>query len=127
MDVMLNSRSTFRNNDIGQRGCISMPLLRKANPYILYKFFPPETEETLNAPAVAALKLEQMGLVTKINKWVMTSDRFLLEKVERPRDEARKTAKEYGVIGVWRYYEKGIANAQKSLGLGQEEKVRNVS
>ncbi|KAF9625321.1 hypothetical protein IFM89_021446 [Coptis chinensis] len=41
-----------------------------ANPYILYKIFPPETEETLNAPAVATLKLEQMGLVTK-NECVM--------------------------------------------------------
>ncbi|KAF9597976.1 hypothetical protein IFM89_023461 [Coptis chinensis] len=34
---------------------------------------------------------------------IWTSGRFLLEKVERPGDEARKTAKEYGVIGVWRY------------------------
>lgn len=39
-------------------------------PYIIYKIFPPETENTLNAPAVAALKLEQMGPITK-NEWVM--------------------------------------------------------
>lgn len=39
-------------------------------PYIIYKIFPPETENTLNAPAIAALKLEQMGPITK-NEWVM--------------------------------------------------------
>ncbi|KAF9610629.1 hypothetical protein IFM89_023704 [Coptis chinensis] len=47
-----------------------------ATPYILYKIFPPETEETLNAPAVAALKLEQMGPVTK-NEWVMVGTMLL--------------------------------------------------
>ncbi|KAF5185527.1 Dicarboxylate transporter 2.1 protein [Thalictrum thalictroides] len=47
-----------------------------ATPYILYKIFPPETEETLNAPALAALKLEQMGPVTK-NEWVMVGTMLL--------------------------------------------------
>ncbi|KAL5707334.1 cytochrome P450-dit2 [Ranunculus cassubicifolius] len=41
-----------------------------ATPYILYKICPPETGETLNAPAIAALKLEQMGPIKK-NEWIM--------------------------------------------------------
>ncbi|KAF9598651.1 hypothetical protein IFM89_029901 [Coptis chinensis] len=49
-------------------------------------------------------KRHQVAMFATNHIW--TSGRFLLEKVERPRDEARKTAKEYGVIGVWRYYKR---------------------
>lgn len=39
-------------------------------PYILYKIFPPEIKDTPEAPALATVKLEQMGPLTK-NEQVM--------------------------------------------------------
>ncbi|XP_074578555.1 dicarboxylate transporter 2.1, chloroplastic-like [Curcuma longa] len=40
------------------------------SPYILYKIFPPEIKDTPEAPALATMKLEQMGPLTK-NERVM--------------------------------------------------------
>ncbi|KAK9130121.1 hypothetical protein Sjap_010608 [Stephania japonica] len=45
-------------------------------PFILYKIYPPETEDTLNATAIASAKLEQMGPVTK-NEWAMIGTMIL--------------------------------------------------
>ncbi|KAF6170296.1 hypothetical protein GIB67_042986 [Kingdonia uniflora] len=45
-------------------------------PFVLYKIFPPDTKDALDAPAIATLKLEQMGPVTK-NEWVMIGTMLL--------------------------------------------------
>nr|VDD28560.1 unnamed protein product [Brassica oleracea] len=45
-------------------------------PFILYKLYPPETKDTPEAPGIAALKLEQMGPVTK-NEWIMVGTMLL--------------------------------------------------
>ncbi|KAK9165768.1 hypothetical protein Scep_000959 [Stephania cephalantha] len=45
-------------------------------PFILYKIYPPETEDTLNATAIASAKLEQLGPVTK-NEWAMIGTMIL--------------------------------------------------
>lgn len=47
-----------------------------ATPYILYKIYPPGTAETLNAPAIATLKLEQLGAITK-NEWIVVATMLL--------------------------------------------------
>ncbi|KAL5705127.1 cytochrome P450-dit2 [Ranunculus cassubicifolius] len=47
-----------------------------ATPFILYKIYPPGTAETLDAPAIAALKLEQLGPITK-NEWIMMATMLL--------------------------------------------------
>ena len=39
-------------------------------PYLLYKIFPPELKKTTEAPAMARLKLKEMGNVTR-NEWLM--------------------------------------------------------
>ncbi|KAF8091239.1 hypothetical protein N665_0451s0051 [Sinapis alba] len=45
-------------------------------PFILYKLYPPETKDTPDAPGIAALKLKQMGPVTK-NEWIMVGTMLL--------------------------------------------------
>ncbi|KAL0718425.1 hypothetical protein Bca4012_067747 [Brassica carinata] len=45
-------------------------------PLILYKLYPPETKDTPEAPGIAALKLKQMGPVTK-NEWIMVGTMLL--------------------------------------------------
>ncbi|CAN6821952.1 unnamed protein product [Brassica oleracea var. botrytis] len=45
-------------------------------PLILYKLYPPETKDTPDAPGIAALKLKQMGPVTK-NEWIMVGTMLL--------------------------------------------------
>lgn len=47
-----------------------------ATPYILYKIYPPGTGETLNAPSIATLKLEQLGAITK-NEWIVVATMLL--------------------------------------------------
>ncbi|KAL2977477.1 hypothetical protein AAZX31_13G070300 [Glycine max] len=49
--------------------CLLMPL-------ILYKLYPPEIKDTPEAPALAAKKLESMGLVIK-NEWIMVGTMLL--------------------------------------------------
>ncbi|KAG4383441.1 hypothetical protein GLYMA_13G086700v4 [Glycine max] len=45
-------------------------------PLILYKLYPPEIKDTPEAPALAAKKLESMGLVIK-NEWIMVGTMLL--------------------------------------------------
>ncbi|KAI9095644.1 hypothetical protein K1719_026204 [Acacia pycnantha] len=47
-----------------------------ATPLILYKLHPPEMKDTPEAPAMAAVKLEKMGPVTR-NEWIMIGTMLL--------------------------------------------------
>ncbi|KAI9095729.1 hypothetical protein K1719_026289 [Acacia pycnantha] len=47
-----------------------------ATPLILYKLHPPEMKDTPEAPAMAAVKLENMGPVTR-NEWIMIGTMLL--------------------------------------------------
>ncbi|XP_062094519.1 dicarboxylate transporter 2.1, chloroplastic-like [Humulus lupulus] len=46
------------------------------SPLVLYIIYPPETKDTPEAPAMAAKKLESMGVVTK-NQWIMVGTMLL--------------------------------------------------
>jgi DASS family divalent anion:Na+ symporter len=46
-------------------------------PYLLFKVFPPELKKTTEAPAMAAVKLKEMGKVTR-NEWMMVMAFFIL-------------------------------------------------
>ncbi|PKA56140.1 Dicarboxylate transporter 2.1, chloroplastic [Apostasia shenzhenica] len=47
-----------------------------ATPYFLYKFYPPETKETPEAPALATKRLEGLGPITR-NEWTMIGTMLL--------------------------------------------------
>ena len=47
-----------------------------ATPLILYKLYPPHLKDTPEAPAMAAIKLDKMGPVTR-NEWIMIGTMLL--------------------------------------------------